>query len=371
MNHYKIAVDLGTTTIELALIDSEGTIIASDYFLNPQKLYGKDVINRIYSATRDKLFIKIMKDMFIKAFKLSVMTILADKDVSLDAIETICICGNTTMISILLEYDIEELGFYPFSHRLKESVTIESKELFYQNFPISCQVVMSGCAFAFIGGDVLAGLIAIDSYDNLNDFKSYLFLDLGTNGEMILYNHNKYYAASCACGPAFEASCRYTNTYGSSLIDSIALGIKSGKISIEGILQEAFIENGIDIQGIHITADILRDILLAKAAIRTGIDVLFKEAGIQPENIERVYIAGGLGFHLNLENAIFLGLIPVDFRDKIKVMGNTSLQGAIELLNNPSKISFINDFSKGNVKLIQMANLPDYQNKLINNMYFK
>ena len=368
---YKIAVDLGTTTIELAIIDGEGNIVSTDYFLNPQKLYGKDVINRINSANRDKAFIKIMKDMFIKSFKLSIMTILSDKVISYEAIKTICICGNTTMISILLEYDLEELGFYPYNHRLKRSIIIDSKEIFTEAFPINCQVVLSGCASAFIGGDVLSGLLAINNLYDLSYYKSYMFLDLGTNGEMILYYNNKYYTASCACGPAFESSTRYTNTYGSNLIDSIALGIKTGKISKDGILDDCFIENGIDIHGIHITSDILRDILLAKSAIRTGIDILLHEAGILSKDIEQIYIAGGFGFHLNIDNSIFIGLLPEAFKEKIKIIGNASLKGAIELLKTPNKIEFINNFNKGDVTLIQMANLPDYQQHLLENMNFK
>lgn len=370
-NQYKIAVDLGTTTIEIALIDGIGNIIVTDYFANTQKLYGRDVITRINTTTRDKVFIKIMKDMFLKAFELSVMTILSDKSISCDNIDAICICGNTTMISILLEYNLDELGVYPFHHRLKESVFMDSKELFSKDFPIDCKVTLSGCASAFIGGDVMAGLIALESNVNKSENETYLFLDFGTNGEMILYNDKKYYTASCACGPAFEGSCRNINTYGCNLIDSITLGIKSGKISKEGILQDYFIDNGIDIQGVNISSDILRDILLAKAAIRTGIDIMLHEASITPNDINHVYLAGGFGFHLNIDNAIYIGLLPEEFKHKIKVFGNSSLKGAIELLKEPSKIKFIDNFTNGNVALIQMANLPNYQEQLLNNMFFK
>ena len=368
---YKIAVDLGTTTIELAVIDGEGTVIATDYFLNPQKLYGKDVINRINAATRDALFAKIMKDMLVKSLKHSIMTILSDKNIDYDGVDAICICGNTTMISILLEYDLEELGYYPFNHKLKSSVIIDSKELFNKDFPINCQVIMSGCASAFIGGDVLAGLLAIKNEYNINSDTSFMFLDLGTNGEIVLYYNGKYYTTSCACGPAFESSIRCSNIYGSNLIDAIAMGIKSGKISNSGILSDNLIHSGIDILGIHISPELLRDILLAKSAIRTSIDLLLLEANVNPMNVEALYIAGGFGLHLNIDNAIYIGLIPDAFKNKLKVVGNTSLKGAIEILKDHSNINFINDFRKGDVLLIQMANLKNYQEHLLNNMYFK
>lgn len=370
-NQYKIAVDLGTTTIELAIIDNLGTLIATDYFLNPQKLYGKDVINRINSAIRDRMFIKIMKDMIKKSLKLSIMTILSDKEISVDSISAICICGNTTMISILLEYDLEELGTYPFNHRLKSSVILNSRELFYNDFPINCNVLLSGCASAFIGGDVLAGLIALKGMHEFHTNKPYIFLDLGTNGEMVLYDGKTYFTTSCACGPAFESSVRCSNSYGSNLIDAITMGIKSGKISKDGILHDSYIENGVNILGINVSADLLRDIMVAKSAIRTGIDILLDESDISPDNICNVFIAGGFGFHINIDNSIYIGLIPSCFKNKIHILGNTSLKGAIELLNYPFKIKQINQFAKENFRLIQMANLPDYQDKLIKNMHFK
>lgn len=368
---YKIAVDLGTTTIELAIIDKQGSIIATDYFKNPQSLYGRDVITRINTATRDKKFVKVMKDLVLNSMKESIINLLSSKSIGPEQISDISICGNTTMNSILLEYDLEELGVYPFNHRLEGSVIMSSKEVFYEDFPFECQVILSGCLSTFIGGDVLAGLLEVEAKNELSDKDSYLFLDLGTNGEMVLAYNNTYYTTSCACGPAFEASSRCTNIYGSTLIYAISLGIKTGKLSKEGILEERYLSSGIDIMGVPITADILRDILLAKAAIRTGIDILLSEAGVDIDQLSHIYIAGGFGFYLNIDNAAYIGLIPKEFVGKVEVLGNTSLKGAIKILLDNSNLKLMDSFKSKAVKLIQMANIPDYQDRLINNMYFK
>lgn len=375
-NNFKFAIDLGTTTIELALLDTNGAVIATDYFNNPQSLYGKDIINRINTANRNHAFIKTMKDMVIKSISISMDTLLKQNKISHDKVSALCICGNTTMISILLEYKLDELGIYPFSHKLEYSIVKHSKEVFYQDFPIDCYVFLSGCASAFIGGDVLAGLAYIKNEYRPKADEIYLFMDLGTNGELVLYHNYTYYTTSCACGPAFEACNRCTNIYGSSIIDAIALGIKLKHISTDGILNDEYLNSGINIMGINITCELLRDILLAKAAIKTGIDILVKEATIQLDDINYLYVAGGFGFYLNADNASYIGLIPKELRDKYIVLGNSSLKGAIEILksqdsSNNISIELIDNLIAGDIRLIQMANLPDYQERLINNMYYK
>ncbi len=370
-NEYKIAIDIGTTTVEIAILDENGDIVATDYFKNPQSLYGKDVINRITAVNRDIMFLKIMKDMVSKAIKLSILTMLSDKQLSSDSIKAMCICGNTTMISIMLEYELKQLGEYPFKHRLNKSVTMDSIRLFGHDFPINCKVILTGCTSAFIGGDVLAGLLSVHKDFNLITDQCFLFMDLGTNGELVLYKNNKYYTTSTACGPAFESSSRCTNIYGNSIIDAITLGIKAGRISNAGILEDSLLETGIDIMGITITADLLRDILMAKAAIRTGIDILLEESGTNIEEIDYLFLAGGFGFYLNIDNAIYIGLIPEIIKNKIKHLGNTSLKGAIYILKHQDNIMFVDNYNKNDVCLIQASNLPEYQDKLLSNMYFK
>ena len=370
IKEFKIAVDLGTTSVELAIIGDNKDIIDRCYFNNPQSLYGKDVITRINTATRNKSFIKIMKDLLVASLKEHLYKLISTNHLNISDFSKICICGNTTMISILLENDLEELGSFPFNHKLNKSIIINSEELFDDDFILRCPVILSGCSSAFIGGDVLAGLYYVEKEYDIKEDETYLFLDLGTNGEMVLYNKGDYYSTSCACGPAFEASSRSENVYGSTLIDAIALGRMAGKISKNGILEDRFIQSGLNIMGVNLSADKLREILLAKAAIKTGIDILVKESNTNIPDITEVYVAGGFGFYLNIDHATYIGLIPDYLKDKVKVLGNTSLKGAIMLLTSNDYIVPIDLYIEKDIKLIQMANLPDYQELLINNMYF-
>ena len=371
MKEYRIAVDLGTTTVEVAIIDGLGNIISTASFNNPQSLYGRDVINRIMTTTRDNKYILIMKNMFIDKLKECLNDLINKNSLEFNSFKAMCICGNTTMISILLEYDLKELGVFPFKHKLDKSIKTNSLKLFGDDFPLDINIYLSGCFSAFIGGDCLAGLMSLDDYIFKDKPKSILFMDLGTNGELVLYSDNKYYCTSTACGPAFESCCRSGNAYGSNLIDAITLGIKTGKISREGILKDDYLEDGIELMGIEITADILREILVAKAAISTGIKCLFNEARLNLNNVDVVYIAGGFGFHMNTLNATTIGLLPKELSGKIKIVGNASLKGAISLVNCPSKLDLLDGFKTNDVKLVQMANLPDYQEMLIENMNFK
>ncbi len=375
MKKYKLAVDIGTTNIEFAVLD--GTrIVSTKSFRNPQ--YGRDVINRILVCTRDKSHIRLLKGMLVSELIKNI------DDIYINSLDKICICGNTTMISILLEYDIEELGCYPFKHKLDKSVITDSVTLFGETFPSMCPVILSGCASAFIGGDVLAGLVAICedeikagcSADNTGNkssiYDNVLFMDLGTNGELVLISNGKFYATSAACGPVFEGCARKVNAYGSTVIDAIAMYIKSGRMDRQNPWGSREIGYGVNVMGVGLDAVLVQEIATAKAAIYVGVEYLLDKAGISFGQISRVYIAGGFGFHLNLENATYIGLIPEAFRGKIQVVGNTSLKGAIKLLNHNEAVELLNSLtsSTDKIQIIQMANEIDYQDKLMSRINF-
>jgi uncharacterized 2Fe-2S/4Fe-4S cluster protein (DUF4445 family) len=275
-----------------------------------------------------------------------------------DDVYQVVICGNTTMIALLLSMDVESLGRYPFDTPFTVSILCKPQDINLNIKNPSTGVLLSGCASAFIGGDILAGL----AY--LKDEKDFLLLDLGTNGEMVLKTGDKLYATSASCGPAFENCTRRQNAYGSSTIDALALCLKLKHMDIYGRLKDEYIEQGIDIMGIHIDMDIIHQILLAKSAIKTGIDCLLEKSGITADKLDRVFIAGGFGFYLNVDNAISLGMIPAEFKSKIKVIGNSSMKGAC-VVSAADIDSFV-----GRIEVLQPAIEKDYQDKLIGNMVF-
>ena len=370
---YAYAVDLGSTTIDTAIVEIETEKrLTERSFKNRQSLYGSDVINRILAASRDKKKLASMKAMVSDDLRENASEMLKALSLKQDDIKKICICGNATMISILLEYDIESMGHAPFDTRLHESVQCASDLFFADDFFCGAQLFLTGTASAFIGGDVLAGMAYIEKrlIAPDNKIKNWMLLDLGTNGEMVLCSAGKYFATSASCGPAFEGSLRRQHVYGSGALSAIALGVKTKNILKNGALKPPFDEKGITISNVRLNSDIIRDIILAKAAIRTGIDFLLDEAGMDADRLDAVFLAGGFGFYLDLDAAYYLGLLPKTFDDKVIVIGNSSLAGACCICKDTCFLGLIDDYIVNNkIKVLQLADKKNYQEALMENTY--
>ena len=386
MKHIDFVVDLGTTMVDSCITDSEtGDILSRRSEKNPQKLYGSDVINRIFTVKRDVNFLVTLRELAITVIKQSLYEMILDHKKSVKhtqeeheilKLDKMVISGNTTMISILLGIDISDMGDAPFPTVLHESVTIPYRELFskddiaeiednfFELFSENCLVYLTGCSSAFIGGDVISGIVYLEKNKLTEIPKRYMLLDLGTNGEMILKDENRYYATSTACGPAFEGCARKQHAYGNSLLEAIALGRRLEKIDANGALCDEFLESGIVIHGIRITSEILQSIMLAKAAVYAGIVCLLRNANLTVHDIEKVYIAGGFGFYLNPKDAISLGMFPRDFLSKITVIGNSSLHGAIELCRNKNAPKYFEEY-RAKISVLNLANTEGFQDCLI------
>lgn len=386
MRHIDMAVDLGSTMIDSCLMDAEeNRLLAQQSIKNPQRLYGSDVINRIMTIKRDIQFLATMREQTILAIIDLLQGMLAEikrqvahteREHELVKLDKVSITGNTTMISILLGMDISDMGEVPFPTKLKESVTISGTELFpaewmqrfEEEYPEimdeNCTVFLSGCCSAFLGGDVIAGLMHMEQLHSSALPDCSLFLDLGTNGEMILKTQETYYATSTACGPAFEGCARKQHAYGNSLLEAIALGRRLEKIHENGTLADAFLDGGIVIHGIRITSEILQAIMLAKAAVYAGMKGLLKTAGITAKAVDKVWIAGGFGFHLNTRDAIDLGMLPQELEGRIEIVGNTSLAGAVDLLyKNGAQMQF--EAYRKKIQVIDLTQTEGFQDSLM------
>lgn len=371
MKKVNFAVDLGTTNIEVALVGSDDQhIISNKTIKNRQSLYGSDVINRIAAVVRDERHLEEMREFVLSDLGNTFKTMLDEGGYKFQNVGKICICGNTTMISILLEYDISTLGHHPFKTVLTDSVVLPAGKLFGDLFSEDVNVFLSGCASAFIGGDILSGLYYLYHVDDskFNNDNISLFIDMGTNGEIVLNKKGVLYGTSTACGPAFEGCTRKQHVYGYSTIDAISLGINSKVIKRSGLLAEEYSEKGINISGVHLDMNIIEQISMAKAGIYTGICSLVSYAGLELTDVDRVYISGGFGFNLNIRSAVNIGLLPECFADKIQISGNTSLKGAIMLLDD--KLNVPNAIDLYNIDVLQLANDKSFAEELINNMSF-
>lgn len=300
-----VAVDLGTTTIGMYLINAvTGEQMGVFVSLNPQQIHGADVISRISNANAGKK--EELQALITETIESGVKKLVKERTPKL-----IVISGNTVMGHLLMGYDVESLGVYPF-----KAEHLEQAETAICGIKT---ILMPGIS-AFIGGDVVSGLYTLGFKDSK---EVSLLIDLGTNAEMVIGNCDRMLALSAAAGPAFDQK-----VYGSQLIKAVAQILTEEKADRTGCLAEEYFELGCIAGRTLVKQEEIRELQKAKAAVAAGITLLAREYGVQLSEIRKVYIAGGLGFYLDLDAAVEIGLFPKEFVGKMEAVGNTSLEGA-------------------------------------------
>ena len=295
---YNLAVDIGTTNVVAAILDG-AEIVDIISAPNAQMSFGADVINRIQFCREGHLD-------ELKRLICSQIDSFADYD-------KISVAGNTVMQSIFRGEDPSPVGIPPF----EPSGLFENDE------------VLMPCISGYVGGDISAGLYASGA---ARAGGLWLYIDFGTNGEIALGNRNGFITCSCAAGPAFEMS---GNLFGSEVVDETAGLLREGKIGRSGKLKGESV----------FSQDDIRSILLAKAAIRAGTELLLEASCKAASDITKLIIAGEFGKYINFESAKAIGLIPDIEEDKLERAGNASLKGAILALDD-SKRREIQSFAK-------------------------
>jgi uncharacterized 2Fe-2S/4Fe-4S cluster protein (DUF4445 family) len=367
---YGIAVDIGTTTIVVYLVNlSNGTLldVASTY--NSQIRFGDDVITRIVNATEHNEMNNIHRAVISDINQL-LLLLLETHSINIDSIDCMVIAGNTTMTHLFLGLDpssIREEPYIPTANLFPLSYTGELGIKVHPSVP----VYMFPCVSSYVGGDIVSGILAsrVHKKEEIS-----IFIDIGTNGEIVIGNSEWLMAAACSAGPCFEGSgikhgMRATDgaiegvtinpdtreveikvigeesgpvgICGSGMIDAIAEMFIAGILDPKGKLQKEVsnrVRDGEDGPEFVIYSGNGRDIVLtepdienlirAKAAIYAGFTTLLTEVGLTFDDVSNVYIAGGFGKFLDIEKAIILGMLPELPKDKFEYMGNTSIIGA-------------------------------------------
>ncbi len=313
-----IAVDIGTTTIAMRLLETVSGRVCDTYTcLNPQRSYGTDVVERIRAGSDGKA--QQLQKLVREAMRTGMNQFFQSAgNKKLCKPERMAIACNTTMGHLFMGYSTDTLGKSPFT-----PVNIALTMLDFEGIPAA---LLPGIS-AFVGGDIVAGLYACNLHKAQ---KTWIFLDLGTNAEMAIGNGGRILCTAAAAGPAFEGKGE-GNTTGPERIEAISHLLKEGMIDETGLLQEPYFESGVEVNGICVTQKDIRDIQMAKAAVRAGIHFLEEKFAISMPGcgpIEKVYLAGGFGFYLDKEAAVRVGLIPPELEDKLEAAGNTSLAGA-------------------------------------------
>lgn len=397
---YGAAVDIGTTTLAFSLMGLESKKVLHSYAsMNPQRVFGLDVMSRIQSANQGDG--KALKELIQRELQIGIQILLAEKKLPTHKLKKIVLSGNTTMFHLLRGYSCKSLGAAPFTPVSLAEETLSSREALGE-VTLKAQVFLPPGASAFIGADIISGLFAC-RWQEKKEIS--LFLDLGTNGEMALGNCDSFFTASTAVGPAFEGGnitfgtgsvkgaishARYTDgklqvdtimegaptgICGTGLIEITAELLKAGIIDFSGKLSEEYFETGFPVaekengEIIRLFQKDIRELQLAKGAVRAGIEVLLKKMGIGYGDVKQVYLSGGFGFYLPREKAAYIGLLPEELLEKITGAGNTSLKGAENCFFREDAGEILNRIAAG-AKGISLAKEPDFQELYVKFMDF-
>lgn len=352
---YGAAIDIGTTTLAARLYDNKGMLLSEYSRLNPQSEWGADVISRIEASMagkRDALAQSILE-------ALDEMTASLASSAKIDAkeIDGVVITGNTVMLSLLTREDVEPFSHAPFEAKRLFGETLSAKELGLELLAPDASVYLPNCISAFVGADTVCALLATD----LCGADCAMLADIGTNGEMALSFNGNLTVCSTAAGPAFEGVGISMGMRGSvGAIDKVrladgeleahvigggdAVGIcGSGLVDAAAAMLEAEI---IDETGaldddpfvlkdpVSLSGKDIRMLQLAKSAICAGLMTLAENAGLEPEDIPKLCIAGGFGNYLNKESAAQIGMLPRSLAESSETVGNAALGGASMLLLN-------------------------------------
>ncbi len=382
---FGVAVDLGTTTVVAQLIDlSTGEVVAVETMLNPQVKFGSDLISRVQASLDGNAqeMTKLIRESIGSMIELMLEKHPAEPD-------KVVIVGNTAMQLIFADCDATPLAAYPFHIDDLSKKTFDANELGW-NFNTNNKVEFHSSIGSFVGSDILAGIAATGLH---RKEKYTALIDLGTNGEIVVGNKDQIVCASTAAGPAFEganismgmrattgaiSSLSFENgemkaevignskpkgICGSALIDAIAILHKKELIGMFGEIASG--EESIKLAGkVSLNQKDINEFLLAKAAIAAGLDILASNLSIELEDINEVYIAGGFGNYINIENVVSTGMIETE-GEKIHKMGNTALIGAKMLLFKDA------DFTKTILQKTKHINLegdPNFQDIYVNKM---
>jgi len=378
---FGIAMDLGTTTVSMALIDMDKAAVAGSVsFYNPQIMYGADVISRIvYSLGGNGR--AVLKDAIVSETGRAILHLCAESGVSPDSVGELVMAGNTTMQHLFLGLEARFIREEPF-HPIMTVFPVRPAAEFFPGLS-NAELHLLPCVANYLGADMVAGTAACGIHDR--DGLSVL-LDIGTNGEIVLGTREWLMGCACSAGPAFEGvglgcGMRYKDgavtdarvvdgrieysvagggspagISGVGAIGLVAALREAGFIDERGRFTErvsdsvgsrrAFILHGQGPDGrIYVDEPDIDNIIRAKAAIFAGMRTMLKGLSLGFSDISRVHVAGGIGSALMLDKAVKLGLLPRLDQDRVSFDGNTSLQGAIYYL--------ISERFRGEVSAIQ------------------
>jgi len=406
---YGLSIDIGTTTLVVSLVNLLiGKELSATGALNPQSRLGQDVLSRIRYASKEQGLLE-MNQLLIEELNKMILEVITEAGVSLDHVYELVLSGNTCMLHLAVKADPKELGKYPYTPMVRGGNSIVANDLGIYASP-SAEAYLAPIISAYVGGDITSGIL-VSRLPQRKDTS--LFIDIGTNGEIVLATDGKLAVTSTAAGPAFEGmniSCgmraapgavegfslttdgerklknigdqKAVGICGSGLLDIVAAMVQNGVIEGNGKFSKSMNENlsalltqvnGKPVfsiaEEVYLSQPDIRQVQLAKGAIRAGIEALLAYQSITVADVDRVLIAGSFGYHLNPDSLIAIGLLPEAFRDKIEFLGNTSKTGGQAfLLNQQSRLDISQTIDE--IGVLELATVENFDRLFVECLKF-
>jgi uncharacterized 2Fe-2S/4Fe-4S cluster protein (DUF4445 family) len=405
---YGVACDIGTTTVALSLVDLEiGEAVETVLGLNRQLKCGEDIISRINYAARPG-GLEELRRLVVETINRLVEKAVAPRDISTRDIYMVSVSGNTTMLHLLLNLDPRYIREEPYVPTFNILPFIRASDIDLRINPAG-RVHIAPAVGSYVGGDITAGLLATPMLRDSEHVS--IFIDVGTNGEMVVGNRDWLMTCACSAGPACEGggvrcgmpatrgaidrvrlrddgrpeyrvieNTKPMGVCGSGLVDIMAELLIRGFIDRRGKFRQAsaggrlvetdrgtgfLIEKGENTFWGHdlvITERDIANLIRTKGAVFSACSLLLKQVGLTFDRVDAFYIAGGFGHHLDVENAVRIGLLPDLERRKFHYLGNTSLLGAYLILISESNRKMVEEVA-ARMTYVELNTEPSYMNE--------
>jgi uncharacterized 2Fe-2S/4Fe-4S cluster protein (DUF4445 family) len=408
---YGVAVDIGTTTLVASLLDlGTGARVGSVSALNPQTAHAQDVLSRVQIASQPEGLALLHSELNAEIDRM-IGLLASEARIPRRRIYEIVVAGNTCMLHLAANVSPEPLGRFPYTPALEGGDYLAAA-------PLGLRIAAEGEVFipplisGFVGADITVGVLATDL---ANAAGNTLFVDIGTNGEMVLARDGRLQATSTAAGPAFEGmniACgmraargaieRVTieaddiriatidgaeaiGICGSGLLDAVAamavLGVidRTGRFTrdaealspaLRARLRPRDGKPAFYLEGdVYLSQRDIRQVQLAKAAVRAGIDTMLRRNGLAPAALDRALVAGSFGYHLTTRSLIDIGLFPAELEGKVTYVGNTARTGAEALLTNAEARTALLSVTRA-VEAVDLATEPEFTDIFVAAMGF-
>jgi uncharacterized 2Fe-2S/4Fe-4S cluster protein (DUF4445 family) len=412
---YGLAVDVGTTTVVVHLIElARAGFVQACASLNDQIAHGEDVISRIIHAQEQEGGLEQLREEARATIDRCLGRMLAEQGVAREEIIAAACVGNTVMTHLLLGIDPAAIRREPYVPALKTAPTLRASEVGLDIHPWA-PIYLAPCVSSYVGGDITAGVMATAMAESP---RLTLFIDMGTNGEMVIGSQEWLVCCSCSAGPAFEGSGVEYGMYatvgaierlsydpeadlvewmtigeakprgicGSGLVDALAALLRAGVVDRAGRIDLGFQSRRVRVRNerpefvfvwgeevgrpddISLGEDGIQNLIRSKAAVYAGAETLLESLGLEAGSVEQILVAGAFGNYLDAESAVMIGLLPDVPLERIRFVGNTAVAGARLALLNRSARRRMEELSR-RMTNFELSVTPGYMEKYVSGLF--